>query len=97
MHFAVVCRDVEDSTERRRTALADHRRYVDARSASILASGPLLADGSEERVGQLFLLDVADRAAVEAFVADDPLTHAGVFAEVSITRIELKFQSGARF
>jgi hypothetical protein len=96
MHFVVICKDSAGSPERRRTALDDHRRYVDTHAASIIASGPLVDDDSDARLGQVFMLEVADRAAAESFVADDPFMRVGVFSDVEITRFEPKFQSRLR-
>jgi uncharacterized protein YciI len=42
------------------------------------------------------MLEVADRAAAESFVADDPFMRVGVFSDVEITRFEPKFQSRLR-
>ena len=96
MRFVVICRDVADSAPRRDSSLDDHRRYVDQRSQSLVASGPLVADDSDRRIGQFFLLDVEDRAAAESFVAEDPFTLAGVFERVEVSRLLPKFDSGRR-
>lgn len=82
--------------KRRRASLADHRRYVDARADIIIVSGPMVADYSDKRVGQFFLLEVPDRSDAESFVANDPFTIAGVFDVVEITQVETKFAFGRR-
>ena len=37
-------------------------------------------------VGSLFIVEVANRAAAEALIADEPMAAAGVFGEIRITR-----------
>lgn len=96
MNFAVVCWDAEGTAELRRTSLAAHRDYVDVHAATLVLSGALLADEGDVRIGQLFVLDVADRHEAEAWVASDPLTAAGVFRDVVITPIAVKFSAGER-
>jgi uncharacterized protein YciI len=44
-----------------------------------------LAEGTEELVGSLYIVNVANREAAEAFSGSDPFTQAGVFATVTIT------------
>ncbi|GLR68499.1 hypothetical protein GCM10010909_31800 [Acidocella aquatica] len=68
---------------------AAHRAFVETDAdygITIALSGPLQSDDGETMIGSLFLIEAADRAAVEAFVAADPFTLAGVWGEVIITR-----------
>ena len=68
---------------------AAHRAFVETDAdygITIALSGPLQTDDGETMIGSLFLIEAADRAAVEAYVAADPFTRAGVWGEVTITR-----------
>lgn len=96
MAYLVHCRDVSGSAALRAAALPEHRTYVDAHAERILMSGPLIDEPSGERRGQLFVLDVPDRAAAERFIAADPFARSGVFAEIAIERLEVRFSAGAR-
>lgn len=96
VHFVVIGRDAVDSAPRRRASLDEHRAYVDGLAEQIVLSGPLLADDATTRVGQIFVLQVDDRAVAERFVAQDPFSLAGVFADVQIYRFSPKFESGRR-
>ncbi|MFI0409388.1 YciI family protein [Actinomadura sp. 3N508] len=95
-HYVVLCRDVPDSASLRRAVLAEHRRYVDERADLIKLSGPLLDEDRVTRRGQLFVLEVPDREAAEAFIAADPFTRAGVFATVEIDPLLPIFGDGRR-
>lgn len=64
----------------------EHRCYlVDHGYAErCIARGPLLSDDGSEWVGSALLVEMADRASVEAMLADDPYTRAGLYAEIEI-------------
>ncbi len=51
----------------------------------IIMSGPLVADDGETPIGSHFVVEAADRAAVEAFHHADPFYAAGVWESPSIT------------
>jgi uncharacterized protein YciI len=68
---------------------AEHRAFAEdaeALGVKIIMSGPLQSDDGEIMTGSLFLLEAADRAAVEAFVSENPFTKHDVWGEVSIRR-----------
>jgi uncharacterized protein YciI len=64
----------------------DHLAYVDANVGMVIAAGAKLADDGETAIGTLYLIDVNERAAAEAFIAGDPYSKAGVFGTILITR-----------
>ena len=96
MHFVVIGTDAPASMPHRTASLADHRRYVDDWAGSIVLSGPLLADDSDMRTGQFYVLEVTDRSVAEAFINEDPFTKAGVFDRIEITRLLPKFEARRR-
>lgn len=88
MLFAIHARDHAGALERRlanydahKTFLADTSRF----GVKIVMSGPLTADDGTTMIGSLFLVEAADRAAVEAFHLADPFFAAGIWDQVSIT------------
>jgi hypothetical protein len=85
MLFALVCRDKPGHGEVRKANRADHLDYLGAQGAAIRLAGPLLDTAGEQPVGSLIVLDVADRAAAEAFAKGDPYAAAGLFDSVEIT------------
>lgn len=72
--------------EARAAALDPHLEYLRASSNRIRFSGPLIDDDGETPRGSLTLLDAPDRAAAEAWLADEPFNKAGAFGEVTFTR-----------
>lgn len=80
--FIVMCTDKPDSLELRLATREAHIDYV-AGSSEIVVGGPLL-DDAEAMAGTLVMLNVANRAAAEAWAANDPYAKAGLFERVEI-------------
>lgn len=81
MHFVVIARDEPTGEARERTRAA-HLDFVADRQGDIVFAGPLIEDG--RMVGSLFVFDLADRAALDAYLAADPYFTAPIFAEVEV-------------
>ena len=73
-----------------------HLEYLDRHAGKLLAGGAVLADDGATPVGSLIVFDCEDRAEVDAFVAGDPFTKAGLFASVTIYPWRKVFFAGAR-
>lgn len=82
--FMIHQRDRADVAEARRAATAAHLDYVARYRTQIVFGGPLWAADGRTRVGGLTVLEAADLAAAEAFVAEDPFTVAGVTEVVAL-------------
>jgi uncharacterized protein YciI len=50
-----------------------------------------MLDEAGAMAGSMFLLDVADRAAAEAFSAADPYTQAGLWRQVELNAVKVTF------
>ena len=81
MNFVVLGRDRAGGEARARHR-ADHLRYVEDHQAKIVYAGPLLED--QRMVGSIFVFDVPDRAALDAYMAEDPYFTPGIFETVEI-------------
>jgi uncharacterized protein YciI len=86
--FVLTCLDHPNNLERRMGAREAHLAYVKEHLSLLKLAGPLLDDAGQ-MAGSMFILDVADKAAVEAFNAADPYTKAGVFASVTIQAMKI--------
>ena len=96
MLFAVVCTDRADTAHIRARTLDAHRAYIDGCARTLVTSGPLLDDDGTTRNGQLYIIDVADRAAADTFVSEDPFTQADLFATALVRRIKPVIANGLR-
>ena len=64
----------------------DHIAYLERLGDSLIAGGATLSDDGESMTGSFLLVDLPDRAAVDAFAAGDPFAKAGLFESVEIRR-----------
>jgi uncharacterized protein YciI len=81
MNFVVLGRD-RPGGEARACHRSDHLLYVEGHQGKIVYAGPLLEDG--RMVGSIFVFDLPDRAALDAYLALDPYFNPGIFESVEI-------------
>lgn len=80
--FAVICTDKPGHLEVRKANREAHLAYL-RDTGVVLQAGPFL-DAAGAMCGSLLILDVADRAAAQAWAASDPYAKAGLFSDVRI-------------
>jgi hypothetical protein len=70
----------------RQALLPEHRRYFVDRGYQrrFIERGPLLSDDGMAWVGSAMLVELPDRAAVEAMLADEPYVRAGLYANLEV-------------
>jgi hypothetical protein len=95
MLFAVINTDRPGALEVRLANRPTHLAYLEREVAKILNAGPLL-DAAGNPAGSLLLIDVADRAAAEAFAAADPYAKAGLFESSVVRPYRAVFKDGAK-
>lgn len=84
--FVVECLDKPDSLPLRLATREAHLAYLEKLGPQIVRlGGPLLSSDGQTPIGSLLIFAAADRAAIEAILAADPYTQAGLFAQVKIT------------
>lgn len=81
--FALFCVDKPQSLALRLATREAHLAYAGGFRDQMKLGGPLLDDNGE-MAGSMMIVDMADRAAAEAFSAGDPYTQAGLWARVDI-------------
>jgi hypothetical protein len=81
MQFIVIGRDKGDGSLRKEERPA-HLEFVASRQQLITYAGPLLEEG--RMIGSLFIFDLPDRAALDAYLADDPYFTRPIFESVEI-------------
>jgi uncharacterized protein YciI len=86
MPFVIDATDKPEAEALRASTRAEHLAYLEANVSRLLAAGAKLRDDGTTAWGSVYLLDTDERAEAEAFIAGDPFSTAGVFAEVAITR-----------
>ena len=83
--FAVTCKDKPGHAQTRLDNRAAHLEHLKAHADHVVLAGPLLDESRAAMVGSLLVLDFADRAALDAFLAADPYAQAGLFDSVTVT------------
>ena len=84
MIFLAICRDNPGALQVRLDNRPAHLAYLEANKAVVKAAGALL--GPDDRpIGSMLILDCADQAAAQAFLAADPFARAGLFASAEAT------------
>jgi uncharacterized protein YciI len=90
MQFMAYCLDKAGALEIRMANRPKHVEYLTSYNDKLLFAGPLL-DGSEAMIGSLLVLDVADRAEMDKFLANDPYAKAGLFQSVAVHGVKKAF------
>lgn len=86
MLWAIYCIDKPNSGPLREKNLQAHVQYFTDNQNVIFVSGPQQTDDASANIGSLFIINVKDRAAAEAFLANEPLNRGGAFESIRITR-----------
>jgi uncharacterized protein YciI len=84
MQFAVYCLDKPDHAQVRADNRNAHIEHLNRHADRLILAGPLLSDDEQGMLGSLLVLDVADRAALDRFLAEDPYAKASLFQSVAV-------------
>lgn len=84
MLFAILCTDKPGATALRAQLRPSHLDYLAPHRSRILFAGPFLAEDGETSTGSLIVIDCLDRAAAEAFAAEDPYARGDLFQSVEV-------------
>lgn len=87
MLYIIYQEDKEDGAAIRAATRARHLDYLARHRDILVLGGALTADDGVQRLGSCLIINVPDRAAAEAFSAEEPFRQAGLFKTVKITRM----------
>lgn len=82
MLIALIARDKSGALETRKANRDAHLAYIDA-TGVVNQAGPLL-DDTDQMIGSLIILDVADMAAAQSWADSDPYAKAGLFESLEL-------------
>ena len=94
MIFAVIRHDKPNSLALRQSERPEHLKYLATVLDKIVYGGALLGEHGDQD-GSILIIDVADRAAAEAFAVADPYVDAGLFAATAVEQFRPVFKNGA--
>jgi uncharacterized protein len=84
MIYVLMLFDRPDALDLRQRVRPEHKAYLAQLAPRIAFAGPLLADDGRTMIGSLLAIDFASRADVDAWLADEPFTRAGLYARREI-------------
>ncbi|WP_142850518.1 YciI family protein [Telmatospirillum sp. J64-1] len=89
--FIIYCVDKPGHGHVRAANRDAHLAYMRTAGKTLVIGGPMLSDDGSQMLGSMLVLDLPDRAAVEAFLAEDPYAKADLFESVVIRRYRKVF------
>ncbi len=84
--WAIYCWDKPGMQDRRRALQAEQRRYVEKFGERVIGYGHFVSDDGRDILGTSFFMQLDDRAAADGFVADEPMSKAGLYGRVDAHR-----------
>lgn len=88
MIYVLMLLDRPDAGDLRQRVRPEHKAYLALVASRIAFAGPLLADDGRSMIGSLLAIDFANQAAVEAWLAQEPFTRAGLYSRREIHAFE---------
>lgn len=76
--------DKPDGTALRQRVRPEHKAYLAQVADRIAFAGPLTHDDGVQMIGSLLAIDFPDRAAAQAWLANEPFTRAGLYAGTEV-------------
>lgn len=87
--------DGADQAGARAANIAAQKEYAKALGERLVGYGHIVSDDASETLATTWFAQFDDRAAAEAFIADDPLNRAGVYKKTDIRRWSNSFLNRA--
>ena len=84
MVFVFRLLDLPDSGALRQRVRPQHKAYLAEVADRIAFAGPLLGDDGETMIGSLLAIEFINRETALAWLADEPFTRAGLYAEAEV-------------
>lgn len=85
MEFLLICLDRTDSTVNREDVRRLHLEFILDKQDHFRYAGPLLTD-DDEMIGSVWILNFPDRAALDAYMQEDPYFTSGLYEKITIYR-----------
>jgi len=84
--WAIYCWDKPGMQSQRRALTPEQKSYVKNFGERVIGYGHFLSDEGRDTLGTSFFMQLDDRAAADKFVAEEPLSKAGVYRQVEMHR-----------
>ncbi len=87
MLFMIYGVDGPSSKDLRTSTKAEHFAYLEEHQDVLVLGGATLGEDGETRTGSVLIINVEDIAAANRFSRNEPFRKAGVFEQVTVTRM----------
>ena len=87
MLYIIYQEDREDGAAIRAATRDAHFAYLERHKDILVLGGALLADDAKTRTGSVLIINVANRAAADAFSENEPFRRAGLFRSVKVSHM----------
>lgn len=87
MLWIVYAEDKDGGAGQRASGREDHLAYLVKQKATLFFGGGLLDDEGPGRFGSCLIINVPNRAAAEAWMANEPYNVSGLFKKVTVARL----------
>ena len=87
MLYILYNEDRPDGLAIREATREAHLAYLDRHKDKLVLGGGLLSEDGQARLGSVFIINVPNRKAAEAFSVAEPFRKAGLFQTTRITRM----------
>lgn len=87
MLYILYNEDRPDGLAIREATREAHLAYLEQHKDKVVLGGGLLSEDGKTRLGSVFIINVPDRKAAEAFSTAEPFRKAGLFQTTKITRM----------
>jgi uncharacterized protein YciI len=84
--WMIIAWDRAGQAQLREANITAQKEYARALGERLIGYGHIVSDDASKTLATTWFVQLDDRAAAEAFVANDPLKHAGVYERVDIKR-----------
>ncbi len=87
MLYIINAHDKPGMAEKVAATLGAHQHYLHESDKLLVLAGGMRDEAGKERLGSVYLINVANRAAAEAWLAAEPFNKAGVFKSTTLERM----------
>ena len=82
--FVMYGLDGPQGVEIRRTTRPAHLDWISRHGTKVRAAGPMMSEDGTTPVGSLIIVEANDLTTAQSFFAEDPYSHAGLWARADI-------------
>ena len=88
MAYLIVCRDNENSLNKRLNNRSNHLEYIKSLGKKLILAGPIL-DKQGNPCGSILVINFTNRKDVNLFIKNDPYSKVNLFSKIEIINFKI--------